>query len=278
MSSPYDILEPHGEARVIGHGCSGVVILFGGRSVLKGPEVWQNGRCLMRYGDTDEANKSLNREEAVYLRLGSHPHILKFDGRVSVGKGFSLKLERALGSLRGLICVCPAPTGRTRLGMAIQISRGMAYMHSKKVFHCDFTCRNVLVFEDWLLKIGDFGGSKIDDEESLAAEESSYRLPCRGRRWEAVNDMEREIFALGSGIYEIMAWKAPFSEMSSDQIDSKYANEEFPDTDGLLAGEIIRSCWMERFESAANVEEALKKLIDIQRRSLVYELIRGLGD
>jgi hypothetical protein len=30
-------------------------------------------------------------------------------------------------------------------------------------------------------------------------------------------------------------------------------NEEFPDTDGLPVGDIIRACWNEEFEAAADV-------------------------
>jgi serine/threonine protein kinase len=89
--------------------------------------------------------------------------------------------------------------------MAMQVSRGIVDLHSKNVFHCDFSCLNVFVFEDWLLKIGDFGSYKIDDKEPLAAEEARYQLPLRGRGWEELDYKKREIFALGCGIYEIMA-------------------------------------------------------------------------
>jgi serine/threonine protein kinase len=116
-----------------------------------------------------------------------------------------LKLERALGNLRKLILECPAPTEQTRLNMAVQIACGMVHVHSKNVLYCDFSCRNKFVFEDWLLKLGDFGGSTIDGQEPLAGEESRYQIPLRGREWEEVDCTKREIFALGCGIYEIIA-------------------------------------------------------------------------
>jgi hypothetical protein len=47
---------------------------------------------------------------------------------------------------------------------------------------------------------------------------------------------------LDYGIYEILAWKAPFPELTEVEIEEKYANEEFPDTKGLLGGDIIRAC------------------------------------
>ncbi|KAG4439044.1 hypothetical protein IFR05_005472 [Cadophora sp. M221] len=110
--------------------------------------------------------------------------------------------------------------------MAVQIAGGMAHIHSQNIFHCDFSCRNIFVFEDWVVKIGDFGGSKIDDKEPLGAEEVRYELPLR----------EREIFALDCAIYEIMMWKKPFAEITDGEVDENYANEVLPNTNGLSVG------------------------------------------
>jgi serine/threonine protein kinase len=282
MSFPFDTLKPRGPARIVDQGCSGMVSIYVAdeRFVLKGYEVWLSGRRYGRIGNVD-SKAALALEDTIYKRLGTHPCILKYDGQVLVTEDiYSLKLERALGNLRRLILNCPAPTEPTRLKMAMQISCGMVYMHSKNVFHCDFSCRNVFVFEDWRLKIGDFGGSKIDDEEPLAAEEARYQLPLRGRKWEELDYTKREIFALGCGIFEIMAWRAPFPGMTEDEINEKYSNEEFPDTDGLLAGDIIRACWNEKFNMAADVEIALRqKLVDLRKRACQqYRLLPNQTD
>ena len=225
--------------------------------ILKGSEVWLNEYCYGRIGNIDN-QATLVREDIVYQRLGSHPHILKYDGKVLVREDtYSLKVERALGNLRKLILDCPAPTEQTRLNMAVQIACGMVHVHSKNVFHCDFSYRR---------------RSKIDDQEPLAAEESRYQLPLRGKVWEALDYTKKEIFALGCGIYEVRAWKVPFPEMTEEQIEEKYANEEFPDTEGLLAGDIIRACWNEKFEAAEDVEIALReKLMDLGQ-----ELVDGV--
>jgi serine/threonine protein kinase len=101
------------------------------RFVLKGYEVWLNERCYGRIGSMD-SKAAFALEDTVYQRLGSHPHILKYDGQVLVREGTSsLKLERALGNIRRLILESTPPTEQTRLKMAIQIANGMAHMHSK---------------------------------------------------------------------------------------------------------------------------------------------------
>ncbi len=75
---------------------------------------------------------------------------------------------------------------------------------------------------------------------------------------------------MGCGIYEIIAWKAQFPEMTEKQISKKYTNKEFPDTDGLLVGDVIRACWNEKFDSVADVEIALReKLVDLGKSLLM---------
>ena len=111
--------------------------------------------------------------------------------------------------------ICPAPLEDVRLKMGIQMAGGMGCIHCKNIFHCDLSCRNVFAFDDWVLKVGDFGGSKVDDREPLGAEEIRYELPVRGRTWEERDYVKRENFALGRAVYEAMAWKMPFGELSN---------------------------------------------------------------
>jgi hypothetical protein len=143
------------------------------------------------------------------------------------------------------------------------------------VVHCDISCRNILVFPGWSAKIGDFGGSKIDDEEPLdVTEEIRYELPLRGRKWEDRPIIKRELFAFGSALYEIMAWKMPFDKLKDEEVEKNYAEEKFPDITGLPVGDVIRRCWTEKFETAEDVQialEAFKTNLDTAERQRAGE-------
>ena len=68
--------------------------------VLKGYEVWHNRHYERRFQPTEDSRAALAVEDTVYQRLGSHPHILEYNGQVLVAKGiYSLKLEWAEGDL-----------------------------------------------------------------------------------------------------------------------------------------------------------------------------------
>jgi serine/threonine protein kinase len=198
---------------------------------------------------------------------------LNYDGKVLVHENvYSLKLERAPGCLRKFVLDCPAPSKETRLAMAVQVAAAVAYVHSKNVIHADFSTRNVFVFDNWQLKLGDFGGSRIDDQEALAAEETLYQLPRFGRTWRELDETKRELFAIGCGIYEIIAWKTLYAELPTEQAVAKHKKGEFLDTRDLLARDIICKCWHKEYNIAIDIEKDLRKKLAVQER-----YIRGLN-
>jgi serine/threonine protein kinase len=252
--------------KVIGIGSSGIVTTEDGTTVLKGHTVVSNGRVTHFRDDFETVNITLAQEHRAYERLGSHKNIAQYMGRVQVQPGvYSLRLELApKGDLRAFIEThTSAEIGFTlRLTWAADLAAGLAHAHSKGVFHCDFSCRNILLTERNGVKICDFGGAAIDDEESLGIEESRYQLPLRGRRqWDDRPVVKRDIFALGCAVYEIMAWKKPFADLADHEVDILFRCERFPDLSRVPCAAVIRTCWDEEFDKAEDVVVALRAVI-----------------
>jgi len=244
------------EPKILGGGWTSIVSLYDTSTVLKGYQVWHNGQCHRSLEPDDFSKKSLDREHTVYQRLGVHPNILRYYGRVALAPSvYSLRFELAeRGSLRDLVVSTNAPPIGIRLWLAWQTSLALAYIHSKSVVHGDISCRNIFICQDWIVKIGDFGGSTIDNGESLGVgEEIRYELPLRGRTWKARPSIKKELFALGSALYEIVAWKMPFDALQDEEVEKSYAEEKFPGVEGLVLGDIIRRCWDEQVDSATDV-------------------------
>ena len=237
-----------------------------GKTVLKGYQVWIGGVLCGAKEHSDGCEESLAREEAVYQHIGEHRHILRCYGLVEVHPGIhALRLERALyGNIRQFIRdhKDKPPSKQDRLKMALGISRGVAYMHAKNVIHCDISCRNLFLFPNWCVKVGDFGSSILDGTLPIhdIVEEIRYELPLRGRDFMERPCDKRELFALGSAIYEVMAWKEPFEGLEDDDVEKKYAAEDFPDITSLFAGDVVHACWKVKFDTASEVEDALTAL------------------
>lgn len=64
---------------------------------------------------------------------------------------------------------------------------------------------------------------------------------------------KRRLFALGSALYEIVAWKMPFAGLQDEEVERSYTEEKFPGVEGLVLGDIIRRCWDEQVDSATDV-------------------------
>lgn len=245
-------------------GGSAFVTCTDGETVLKGYQVWEGGKIRAKFEESSE--EELSRENQIYELLGEHPQILKCFGLEEVHTGiFSLRLELAsLASVREYIETNPdnPPPLQTRSQMALDVATGIAYIHSRGVWHSDISCRNFFLFSDFRVKIGDFGGSLVQGQNFRASvcEEPEYELPCRGRDFQARPRIKRELFALGTGLYEIIAWARLFPGSSEDDVDKFLSDEKFPPLEGVLLGNVIHGCWNELYNSAEDVVRDISNL------------------
>lgn len=136
------------------------------------------------------------------------------------------------------------------------------------------SCRNLFLFDGFRVKLGDFGASLLEGREFMPTfcEESQYELRLRGRRFSDRKPVKRELFALGSAIYEISAWERPFQGLEDEEVETRYAREEFPSLVGNIAGPVIQKCWNEDFESANEALEALRQCIESAASSELDQL------
>ncbi|KUJ16515.1 kinase-like protein [Mollisia scopiformis] len=254
--------------KVIGVGTTCYVTTTENKTVLKGYRVWFDGNLVFDYGAACE--ERLAREYTIYKHLGKHPRILTCFGLEEVHPGVrSLRLEMApLGSIRAYIqnkSNSPPPI-RQRLQMALDVAAGLSYIHLRGAMSCDLSCSNLFILDGLRIKLGDFGGGLLNgfDFKWDQTHESRYHLPSRGRQYNDVPLMKRELFGLGSAIYEIIAWKRPFPELNDDKVDNKYAREEFPPLHSNVARHIIWNCWTEAYASAREVASDLDQISDIE--------------
>ncbi|AEO70969.1 2308f8de-1285-4237-84fb-af640ff103a3 [Thermothielavioides terrestris] len=249
---------------LLGLGATCYVTTTDHKTVLKGHQVWRDGKY---YIGRDDCEDDLAREAAIYAHLGDHPQILKCFGLEEHCVGVhSLRLELApLGCVRQYIAEHPRqpPPLQTRLRMALDVATGLAYLHSKGVQYCDLSCRNLFLFHGFRIKLGDFGASLLEGcgLKPTFCEETQYELPLRGRRFSDRPAVKRELFALGSAIYEITAWQRPFQGLEDEEVEARYAREEFPSLEGNAAAQVIGKCWHEEFHSANDALEVLTRQI-----------------
>ncbi|XP_027361246.1 integrin-linked protein kinase 1-like [Abrus precatorius] len=162
------------------------------------------------------------RHEVNLLVKLRHPNVVQFLGAVTDRKPLMLITEYLRGGdlhkyLKDKGALSPA----TAINFALDIARGMAYLHNEPnvIIHRDLKPRNVLLVNSSAdhLKVGDFGLSKLikvqssHDVYKMTGETGSYRYMApevfKHRRY----DKKVDVFSFAMILYEMLEGEPPFS-------------------------------------------------------------------
>jgi serine/threonine protein kinase len=233
--------------------------------VFKAETTWIDG---MPYGPptmAEETSSNLTREYEINKALGSHEHITTCYGIVHDREHnvIALKLRRASkGNLRHFIEDTPdIPSIAERVDVVVILAESVAYLHSRGVIWGDLSIRNVLVFQDGNLKLCDFASSFLEGvypEFGNQTYEPRYCPALPESHVYKLSMMQRELYALGSAIYETTSWKRPYEGVEGDIWDIVEGGTMPVIGEDNVAREIITRCWNFGYDSAKAVAEDLR--------------------
>ncbi|TQN73127.1 Tyrosine-protein kinase JAK1 [Colletotrichum shisoi] len=235
---------------------------------LKAETIWIDGVPYGLPSMAAQTSFDLSREHDVYTALGCHQCITRCFGLVhdDNGNAIALKLERASkGNLRHFIEETPeVPSMYRRLEMADALVKCVAYIHSRGVVWGDLSTRNVLVFDDDSLKVCDFASSALDNvypHFGIHTYEPGYCPALPEDQVRALSMMQRELYALGSAVLEVTAWKFPYADVSGDIWGIIESGTMPVIADNNPARDIITRCWDFGYDSAEAVADDLADVL-----------------
>ncbi|KAL4422378.1 hypothetical protein ABPG75_008575 [Micractinium tetrahymenae] len=109
-------------------------------------------------------------------------------------------------------------TWRRRLSLALDASRGMFYLHSRRCIHRDLKTPNLLVDENWRCKVSDFNLSRLLEDAPSERSSAAVTNP----RWLAPEVLEGEratqaadTYSFGVCLWELLALTLPWGNRAN---------------------------------------------------------------
>jgi len=144
--------------------------------------------------------------------------------------------------------------------MALRTCQGMSYLHSRRIIHRDLKCANLLVDQDWNVKVSDFGISQIlgKDREPPVMGTVAWMPP------EVLSKgpftFKSDVYSFGICLWEMTTRDAPFRKMPQTLIISEVVQfQKRPDTTKYNISteflNMIESCWKTDVEERPNFDQ-----------------------
>ncbi|XP_061831658.1 tyrosine-protein kinase receptor Tie-1 isoform X3 [Nerophis lumbriciformis] len=250
---------------VIGEGNFGQVI----KAMIKkdGNKMSAAIKMLKEFASEND-HRDFAGELEVLCKLGQHPNIINLIGACENRGYLYIAIEYApygnlLDFLRKSRVLETDPafakehgtastlTSQQLLQFAVDVATGMHYLSDKQFIHRDLAARNVLVGDNLVAKIADFGLSR---GEEVYVKKTMGRLPVR---WMAIESLNYSVYTTKSDVWSfgILLWEivslggTPYCGMTCAELYEKlpqgYRMEKPKNCDDEVY-ELMRQCWRDR--------------------------------
>ncbi|KAK3140006.1 hypothetical protein QOZ80_5AG0393980 [Eleusine coracana subsp. coracana] len=219
------------------------------------------------------------RQEVSLMKKLRHPNILLFMGAVTSPQRLCIVTEfLPRGSLFRLLQRSNTKLDvRRRVHMALDIARGMNYLHhsSPPIIHRDLKSSNLLVDKNWTVKVADFGLSRLKRETFLTTK-TGKGTP----QWMAPevlrnepSDEKSDVYSYGVILWELVTQKIPWENLNSMQVIGAvgFMNQrlDIPSDVDPQWTSVILSCWESDPQRRPTFQELLERLRELQRHYAV---------
>ncbi|XP_044532984.1 tyrosine-protein kinase ABL2 isoform X5 [Gracilinanus agilis] len=201
--------------------------------------------------DTMEVEEFL--KEAAVMKEIKHPNLVQLLGVCTLEPPFYIVTEyMPYGNLLDYLRECNREevSAVVLLYMATQISSAMEYLEKKNFIHRDLAARNCLVGENHVVKVADFGLSRLMTGDTYTAH-AGAKFPIK---WTAPESLAYNTFSIKSDVWAfgVLLWEIATYGMSPypgidlsqvyDLLEKGYRMEQ-PEGCPPKVYELMRACW-----------------------------------
>jgi serine/threonine protein kinase len=169
------------------------------------------------------------------------------------------------------------------LNYAVQILKGVEHAHAANILHRDLRPANVLISENGLIKVADFGTSRLLEKSHATTVIGSppYMAP---EQFQGRAVLSSDIYSVGVMTYQMLTGTLPYFSPNPAQIERLVAqgrctppnlrNTQIPKEISDIVMKAIASDLNERYQRATEVLEDLATAVDIDHKATQIDEIR----
>ncbi|XP_047330705.1 serine/threonine-protein kinase STY13-like [Impatiens glandulifera] len=201
--------------------------------------------------ETAQVMEQQFQQEVMMLATLKHPNIVRFIGGCRKPLVWCIVTEYARGgSVRQFLAKRQNRSVPLRLAVkqALDVARGMAYVHGLGLIHRDLKSDNLLISADKSIKIADFGVARIEVQtEGMTPETGTYRWMAPEMIQHRPYSQKVDVYSFGIVLWELITGQLPFQNMTAVQaafaVVNKGVRPNIPNECLPVLRDIMTRCW-----------------------------------
>ncbi|CAH3018214.1 unnamed protein product [Porites evermanni] len=230
---------------------------------------------ILKQGSTIKNTEDFMSEASIMGQF-RHPNVILLVGVVTISQPMMIvtefmeggSLDQFLKEHKGKL------TPLQLVGMIRGVASGMVYLSAINFIHRDLAARNVLVGENMICKVSDFGLSReLEDDPDSEYQTQGGKIPIRWTAPEAIRyrkfSSASDVWSFGILMWETMAFgERPYWDWSNfeviDRVEAGYRLPAPMKCPKIVHG-VMMDCWSQDRTQRPRFKEILRRLEDLIR-------------
>lgn len=221
---------------------------------------------------TDKKTKETFLGDTAILTGLRHPNIVQLLGVCSPPDPYCIVTEQVEGCPLSMVIINPAVhlMGQDRYSIALDIARGMSFLHGHRIAHLNLNPTSVIVSETGSCKISECGIAAMAKKLNLmpiSAANPAFIAPetlLGMSKGGSTAELAGDVFSFGMLMWFILTRQMPFEGMTTPQIVAEVAHgkgrPKIPCECEYEYGRIMSKCWKREPEARPSFDRVVEKL------------------
>ncbi|TYI56201.1 hypothetical protein E1A91_D11G193100v1 [Gossypium mustelinum] len=217
-------------------------------------------------------------QEVYIMRKIRHKNVVQFIGACTRSPNLCIVTEfMARGSIYDYLHkqrgVFKLPS---LLKVAVDVSKGMNYLHQNNIIHRDLKTANLLMDENQVVKVADFGVARVQSQSGvMTAETGTYRWMAPEVIEHKPYDHKADVFSFGISLWELLTGELPYGLLTPLQaavaVVQKSLRPTIPKHAHPRLRELLERCWLQDPSQRPNFSEIIDILKQIAKEVKVAD-------